>query len=109
MNLSVDLIPISDANIASMHAHVDIPQIICDDCTTIFAYCVDSSKFPIIHANTSVNIPRLIVCPIVLIVACDADAVGASFGGTELIIAFMFGDVNSPIPIPCKIIASITK
>jgi hypothetical protein len=31
------------------------------------------------------------VWPIVLIVACEADAVGASFGGTELIIAFMFG------------------
>ncbi len=42
-------------------------------------------------------------------VACDAEAVGASFGGTELIIAFIFGLEKSPIPIPCKIIAKITK
>ena len=51
----------------------------------------------------------LVVWPIVLMVACEAEAVGASFGGTELMIAFMFGDEKSPIPIPCKTIAKITK
>ena len=48
------------------------------------------------------------VWPIVLIVACEAEAVGAYFGGTELIIAFMFGLEKSPMPIPCKIMANMT-
>ena len=64
------------------------------------AYCGVSFRLPIIHANISVRRPRLMVWPIVRIVACEADAVGASFGGTELMIAFMFGLENSPIPKP---------
>ena len=61
------------------------------------------------HANTRVKRPKLMVWPIVLIVACEAEAVGASFGGTELIIAFMFGEEKSPIPIPCNIMAITTR
>ena len=52
-----------------------------------------------IHANTRVRSPKLIVCPIVLMADCAADAFGVSFGGTELIMAFVFGLVNNPMPI----------
>ena len=38
LNLSFDLTPTSDANIASRQATVHIPQIICDACTIIAAY-----------------------------------------------------------------------
>ena len=100
LNSSLDLMPTKEANTAKIHATVHIAQIICDDWTIIAAYWESSFRLPIIQANTNVKRPKLIVWPIVLIVACDAEAVGASFGGTELMIAFMFGLEKSPIPIP---------
>ena len=56
------------------------------------------------NANTNVNIPRLIAWPTVRMVATDADAIDVSFGGTELIITFVFGGENIPNPIPYIII-----
>ena len=109
MNLSLDLIPTNEAKIDTRQANIHIVQIICDDLTIKSAYWVDNAKLPIIQANINVKRPKLMVWPIVLMVACEAEAVGASLGGTELIIAFIFGLEKRPIPIPCKIIARITR
>ena len=38
LNLSFDFTPTSEANIASRHATVQIPQIVCDACTIMLAY-----------------------------------------------------------------------
>lgn len=55
-----------------------------------------------------VNIPILIAWPTVRIVATAADAADVSFGGTELIITFVFGGENNPKPKP-KIIMDIIR
>ena len=52
------------------------------------------------NANTSVSIPMLIAWPTVRMVATAADATDVSFGGTELMMTFVFGGENNPKPIP---------
>ena len=47
----------------------------------MLAYCGASFRLPITQAKINVKRPKLIVWPIVLIVACEAGAVGAYFGG----------------------------
>jgi hypothetical protein len=92
-----------------MHIPVQIMQTIWELWTIMPAYWEDNFKLPIIHANTRVSKPKLMVWPIVLMADCAADAFGVSFGGTELMIALVFGVVNNPIPIPCRIIAKTMR
>ena len=56
LNSSLDLIPISEAKIDNMHAHIDMVQIIWEDWTIKSAYWVDKGKLPITKANTNVNV-----------------------------------------------------
>ena len=52
---------------------------------------------PIMNAKITVSIPILNVCPMTLTAANDAEAEEVSSFGTELMIAFVFGDETFPV------------
>ena len=70
---------------------------------------VEETLGPSITENIRVANPRLIDCPIVLIVPTKAEAIPYIFLGTELIIELAFGDENNPKPIPPNNSPKITK